>query len=249
MSEEVYPADFHYEEYRRRSFDPMKGSEWYQPHTEWPNIPEQIFKLPDYYSFDLATIRTEVLDIVTQQGLHPHQNGGYTGIALTAPSGLDRYSWWTKQGENGEEIFPNKKHFHPSSPPPSIHEFPYEIEQPYLTPGIKKLMRKFKSKITKVSIVRLQAKGAIVPHLDFPYYRTIRLHASIVTNPNMFYEYATGRYVIPADGNFYFLNAGVHHGVINNGNEDRINLSFNLNPDQSVLREHGFRKMVEECLL
>lgn len=249
MSDPVYPAEFSFHEYGKRKFDSTKGKEWYQPYTEWPAVKEQIVKLPSYYSFDFETIKRDVLNIVEEQKLHPHQNGGYEGIALTAPDNVDRYSWWTKQDESGAEIFPNRQHFDPNSPPPSIYEFPYTIEQSFMTPAIKGVMSKFKSTITKVSIVRLVSKGAIVPHLDFPYYRTIRLHTSIVTNPDMYYEYHNARYNIPADGSFYFLNAGVHHGVINNGDVDRINLSINLNLDPGILRQHGLGGMIEQCLI
>lgn len=256
MTEYVFPAKLSYEGFGKKPpfFDSTRGKEWYQPYTEWSRIPERIYKLPSYYSFNFETIKNDVLKIVEEQGLHPHQNGGYTGIALTAPANLEKYSWWTKQDKDGNEILPNKQFFFPHNfveekQPWPAHEFPYDLEQPFMTPAIKKLLARFKSPITKVSIVRLQARGAIIPHLDFPYYRTIRLHTSIVTNPHMSYEFHDSKHKIPADGNFYFLNAGEHHGIINHGYEDRINLSVNLNLDQDMLREHGFVGMIEKCLL
>lgn len=70
--------------------------------------------------------------------------------------------------------------------------------------------------------------GIIPPHIDFPYYKCIRVHAAITTNPDVVWEVEGDTFSIPADGNFYWFDTGRYHAVKNNGRSPRLVLSINI---------------------
>jgi hypothetical protein len=225
---------------------------WYAPNTQWPNRNDlKIVKLPECYSFDLCRIQQEVQQLLDQYKTIHNQNADYSGLSLTARHGSpDPLGDWLIKKNHGDYIdaLSDSKVFY-NRQLPDIVETPYDIETAAMTQAFKGIMEKFKSPITKVSLVKLAAGGAIVPHVDFPYYQAIRLHASIFTNDNMFYDVGGERFTVPADGNFYLLNAGIYHGVINEGTTDRINLNINLKLDLEQLKTHGLGNMLALGLL
>lgn len=237
--------------YYSKSFNKQFTDPWYQPYTKWPRVDLKIYKLPDYYSFDVQTVKKEISNILEQFSTTHDQNADYSGLSLTARTGnkdpLD--DWHIKRmaddsiNPKGDRIMYRNKML------PETVEKRYDFETRAMTPLIKKISEKFVSPISKISIVKLDANGAIVPHVDFPYYNGIRLHASIFTNENMWYDVEDERFQIPEDGQFYFLNAGLHHGVINEGSTSRINLNINLALDHTILAEYGLQYMIDNCLL
>jgi len=64
-----------------------------------------------------------------------------------------------------------------------------------------KVFKGFNFPISKASILELRAGGWLGSHVDFPYYHTIRLHASISGCANAWYEINGERFQIPEDGN------------------------------------------------
>ena len=64
--------------------------------------------------------------------------------------------------------------------------------------------------------------------LDFPYYKGIRLHATILGGENAYYEIAGEKFQIPADGNWYFIDTGKYHSIYNYGPNHRTTLNVNL---------------------
>ena len=239
------------QEYYSKSFDLDFPKPWYQPHTTWPMVDLKVYALPDYYSFDLAQVKNNLLELVDHFGTVSDQNADYSGLSLTARNGIEDplQDWHIKRLANNSIDSAGHRGMYRNQTLPEFVETPYDIETEAMTPVVKAIASKFKSSITKISLVKLEAGGAIVPHVDFPYYRGIRLHASMVTNDRMWYDIEGERFQIPADGKFYFFNAGLHHGVVNEGNHARINLNINLLLDQGVLAEHGLKYMIDHCML
>jgi hypothetical protein len=86
----------------------------------------------------------------------------------------------------------------------------------------------FKSRITKASLLELKSKGWLGAHVDFPYYKTIRLHTSIFGNENAWYEIEGQKIQIPQDGSWYFIDTGKYHSIWNHGPNSRVTLNVNL---------------------
>lgn len=235
--------------YYKKKIQPEFSAPWYKPHTEWPNIPLKIYKLPEYYSFDLQQVQVEITTLLDKFGTSHDQNADYSGLSLTAMQDADNplEDWHVRRRKDNSRM--SHSVMYKNRELPDFVERPYEIETNAMTPLVKTIAAKFKSAITKVNLVKLDAGGAIVPHLDFPYYQGIRLHASIFTNDQMYYDIENERFNIPADGNFYFFNAGKHHGVINQGQTDRINLNINLQLDVELLRKFGLQYLIDNQLL
>jgi hypothetical protein len=228
---------------------------WYSPNTEWPDVDLKIVQLPDYYAFDLEPVLNEVHQVLATHGTYyrpgKYENANYSGLSLTAREENDAplADWHVRVNDKGLIDVDHSIKLYKNDWLPDIVETPYKIETEAMLPAIKLLTAKFKSKITKVCLMKLEAGGAIVPHVDFPYYETIRLHASIFTNDQMHYDVEGQRFSIPANGKFYLLNAGKQHGVINEGSTDRLNLNINLKLDSDMLRSIGLQAMITQCLL
>jgi hypothetical protein len=86
----------------------------------------------------------------------------------------------------------------------------------------------FKHSISKASLLELRSKGYLGSHVDFPYYKGIRLHATISGGENAWYEINGEKFQIPADGNWYFIDTGKYHSVWNEGPDDRLTINVNL---------------------
>lgn len=237
--------------YYTKPLVPSISDPWYAPNTAWPKEHLKVYQLPETYSFDLELVKKEVLEIVKTFGTTVDQNADYSGLSLTAHSDYDNplEEWHVKRSPDNSINKLGDRRMYLNRTLPNTIETPYDIETEAMSDVIRQIVAKFKSKITKVSLVQLQPGGAIVPHLDFPYYNCVRLHASIVTNDQMWYDIENGRFQVPADGNFYFFNAGLHHGVINEGNTARINLNINVQLEQETLKQYGLKYMIDNCLL
>ena len=111
----------------------------------------------------------------------------------------------------------------------------------------EEVIRTFKCPAIRVRLTKLKPGKELVPHIDYdPSYAT-RIIIPIYTNDkviNQFWrkdEYF--EHHLPATGSAFFLNTGVKHSVINNGNTDRIALMFSLDGtqdiDQYIQKTHG----------
>lgn len=102
----------------------------------------------------------------------------------------------------------------------------------------EEIVNTFKCPAIRVRLTKLVAGKSLVPHIDYdPSYAT-RIIIPIITNEkviNQFWrkeEYA--EYHLPADGSAFFLNTGIKHNVVNNGDTDRIALMFSLDGTEDI---------------
>jgi hypothetical protein len=228
--------------------------QWFIPNTEWPDLDFKLIKLPAKYSFDLQRM---ISDIEQVAKAHPfihreekYKNTKYSGISLTTRGVSDdpMDDWWSRVDESGNPLVDHSQQLFEGKICLS-YEDGYQSNTPAMTQYIDEIISRFNSKITRVALMRVQGQGAITPHVDFPYYHCIRLHACISGGANTFLEVDKETFQIPEDGNFYMLDAGKTHGVINTGDANRINLNVNLIVPLDLLRTHGLRKIIEEGLL
>lgn len=111
-----------------------------------------------------------------------------------------------------------------------LDEKGFDKETDACSPYFKELLSRFSSPTTKVRFLEMLPNGFIPPHVDFPYYNGIRVHASLYSNPDVIWEVEGEQFTIPCDGNFYWFDTGRYHAVRNASKESRIVFSVNLSP-------------------
>lgn len=224
------------------NLDNIFYEKWYKPHTKWDVPSKKILKLSDYYSFDLDKLKKQVLEIQNNYGLKPFpikknstkKRMTYRGIGITSRknSSDPLYDSLHLYNSNGEidisDSFNQQSINNQNKKVVSLYERNFSEPTEIYTGYLSEILSKFKSPLTKCRFLELCPKGVITPHVDFPYYEQIRIHAVITTNENVFWEVEGEKFQIPADGNFYWFDTGRYHSVYNNGNTSRIVLSVNL---------------------
>ncbi len=214
------------------SIDTIKHSlpldEWYSSH---PKLPYNYFKLPARYSFDLSEMREHVESMNTvsiQASSNGRRFSKYRGLGFFAREESDSplEDHFVRRDEEYGQVFPDDLHLQDRLPKLYEDDFskPTEILDSYFT----KVFSVFNQPITKASVLELRAGGWLGSHVDFPYYKTIRLHASIRGCNNAWYEIEGERFQIPEDGHWYFIDTGKYHSIWNEGPAHRLTLNVNL---------------------
>jgi hypothetical protein len=234
---------------------------WYAPQTPWPKIRPAFLKLPHSYSFDLERAQAEFRKVAETYPLKPFEilsaegrrrpRRSYRGLGLTARAeaadplydALDLY------GPGGQPLsiyhtFAGYSEKRPGAEREiaTLDESGFALETSASTPFFHEILSRFKSPLTKVRFLELLPRGLIPPHVDFPYYQGIRVHATLESNPDVYWEVDGEQFQIPCDGNFYWFDTGRYHAVKNAGPSTRVVLSVNLsvyfNRDGSVRHSH-----------
>jgi len=218
------------------SIDTIKHSkpldEWY---TNYKKLPYNFFKLPDTYSFDLNEMRERVTTLLSNQNtisITKNKDGEkfnrYRGLGFYSRPNVNAplEDHFTRRDEALGTVYPDDLHLK--------NQLPILIENDFTQPTnildqyFNSVFGVFKSSISKASLLDLRPLGWLGAHVDFPYYKTIRLHASIFGNENAWYEVDGEKFQLPADGNWYFIDTGKYHSIWNNGPENRVTLNINL---------------------
>ena len=218
------------------SIDTIKHSKpldaWY---TDCKSLPYNFFKLPSTYSFDLDKMRRHVDNLLEQHqtiSITKNKDGDkfnrYRGLGFYSRQGSDTplEDHFIRRDELTGEVYPDDLHLNNNLPQLIENDFtnPTSILDDYFT----EVFGVFKSKISKASLLDLRPLGWLGSHVDFPYYKTVRLHASISGNENAWYEVNGERFQLPADGNWYFIDTGKYHSIWNDGRKNRVTLNINL---------------------
>ena len=218
------------------SIDTIKHSKpldaWY---TDCKSLPYNFFKLPSTYSFDLDKMRRHIDNLLEQHqtiSITKNKDGDkfnrYRGLGFYSRQGSDTplEDHFIRRDELTGEVYPDDLHLNNNLPQLIENDFtnPTSILDDYFT----EVFGVFKSKISKASLLDLRPLGWLGSHVDFPYYKTVRLHASISGNENAWYEVNGERFQLPADGNWYFIDTGKYHSIWNDGRKNRVTLNINL---------------------
>ena len=218
------------------SIDTIKHSkpldEWYADNKP---LPYNFFKLPDTYSFNLTEMRKHVGNLLEQQqtiSITKNKDGEkfnrYRGLGFySRPDSISPLEdHFVRRDELVGEVYPDELHL--NNKLPSLIENDFTSPTSILDDYFNKVFSVFKSKVSKASLLDLRPLGWLGSHVDFPYYRTIRLHASISGNKNAWYEVNGEKFQLPADGSWYFIDTGKYHSIWNSGRENRVTLNINL---------------------
>jgi quercetin dioxygenase-like cupin family protein len=209
-------------------------------------VPANFRRLPEQYSFDLGLVKAEAYVLSQRyefaklelgEGKKKHT---YRGLGLNARPEAEAplYDALKVFNDQGQQVSVNDHlstmaHTNVGAPLdiPKIEETGlFTVDTEACTPVFKQVLSKFRSQFNKVRLLELKPGGVLTSHIDYPYYRGIRLHAILTTNPDCWWEVAGERRQLPADGNFYWMDVGKHHAVWNLGDTSRMVLSVNLNP-------------------
>jgi hypothetical protein len=109
-------------------------------------------------------------------------------------------------------------------------------------PYMKEILEQFDGKAHRARFANLSAKSSVKPHIDYDTTYGIRLHIAVNTNDQC---YNGGwdkdgneiKFHIPADGSVWFINPGVKHYAINNGDSDRNHLIISVD-SQLILSQY-----------
>ena len=216
----------------------------YHPHTAWQPIARNYCRLPQCYSFDLDRLRRQVAEIEREHGFKPFKvkkdkakyRKTYRGIGITYRTGAEDplYDALRLFGTSGELDIGNSFEVQSIYKPAderrfvSLHERDFSEKNSLYSGYLKEILEKFSSPLTKVRILELLPRGLISSHVDFPYYEQIRVHATLETNADVWWEVDGERFQLPADGHFYWFDTGKCHAVWNDGDTSRVVLSVNL---------------------
>lgn len=206
--------------------------EWYK---EKPSLPYNFFKLPDQYAFDIDEMRFHLKDLITKQNtisILKNQEGGrfsrYRGLGFFSRPESDNplEDHFIRRDNNTGRIYPDDLHLNEKLP--DLYESDFTEPTMILDDYFRSVFEKFKSPISKASILELRSGGWLGSHVDFPYYKIVRLHASIWGSENAWYEVNGEKFQLPEDGNWYFIDTGKYHSVWNQGPEHRLTINVNL---------------------
>lgn len=241
-------------------------SPWYYPNTDWPSLTVKWLKLPSYYSFNLEKLREEFKKIEEEFKFHPfvinkegRQRITYQGISLTSRNnsfdpehdGLKLFGFDKDKNEielDIRDVFVQHwNKLNSKSLPPQLNEKIFDSKSKAYRGYFAEVIDRFHSKKTKCRILNLKPRGIISPHVDFPYYQQIRVHAALYTNEDTWFEVEGVKFKIPADGNFYWFDVGRHHAVCNNGKTDRITLSVNLSVYENYTNNDNLIDLINNC--
>lgn len=206
--------------------------EWYR---QYPKLPYNVFKLPEQYSFNLETMRSNVeklLETINTQSITKNSEGNrfsrYRGLGffsrIDSTSPLEDH--FIRRDRTLGQVYPDDLHL--NSRLPDLYEDDFTEPTAILDQYFQQVFSVFKSKISKASLLELRSGGWLGSHIDFPYYKTIRLHASIRGNENAWYEIDGEKFQLPQDGNWYFIDTGKYHSIWNEGPNHRLTLNVNL---------------------
>jgi hypothetical protein len=206
--------------------------DWY---LENPKLDYNFFKLPSLYSFDIKEMQSHISEILKKQNtisVSKNQKGEkfnrYRGLGFysKANSKSPLEDHFIRKDKNLGIVYADNLHLNDSLPELEEDDFVNTTE--IMNNYFKKIFSVFKSKISKASILELRSGGWLGSHVDFPYYKNIRLHAGIFGCENSWYEVNGEKFQIPADGNWYFIDTGKYHSVWNHGLDHRVTLNVNL---------------------
>jgi len=205
---------------------------WY---NDFPILPYNVFKLPENYSFDIHEMRDQINNIMSNTSTlsvkrdnDGRRYGRYKGLGFfsrkESKSPLEDH--FIRRDTDQGEVYSDNLYMNDRLP--NLYENDFTEKTSIYNDYFNTIFSKFRSSISKASILELKNKGFLASHVDFPYYKGIRLHATISGGENAYYEIAGEKFQIPADGNWYFIDTGKYHSVWNEGPEDRITINVNL---------------------
>lgn len=126
----------------------------------------------------------------------------------------------------------------------SEYYHPYYDERNYTKPTqycqgyINEFLHSFKSTSCRSAVVALHPGRFITKHFDIGAEYITRLQIPIITNKNAVIGVKTqggwNEYHLPADGSIFFINAGVEHYAINNGDDVRYQIRVCLESQEDL---------------
>ena len=205
---------------------------WYSEH---PKLKYAMFRLPSYYAFDLKEMQNNITQLLADHNTisiprnkEGKQYNRYKGLGFfsrkEATNPLTDH--FTRRDTKLGEVYPDDLHLQDNLP--NLYEDDFTTPTKIYNEYFQKVFSVFKNKISKASILELKSKGYLGSHVDFPYYKNIRLHATIFGGETAWYEIDGTRFQIPQDGHWYFIDTGKYHSIWNEGPSDRLTINVNL---------------------
>ncbi len=122
-------------------------------------------------------------------------------------------------------------------------------------PGLPKyfsyVLDQFRPFLHRSRLARLKPGGEVKPHIDYDTTYSIRLHIPIESNSKCFNGcFVKGENIalnLPADGGVWFVNQGLKHYALNNGETDRIHLILSVDSQKFISPEYLSKSLEMRC--
>lgn len=105
---------------------------------------------------------------------------------------------------------------------------------------MKKILSKFKGRVTRVRWAVANPGMKLKPHFDYDTVYAVRYHLPVLTNPDAVMcierDGKIQKVHAPVDGRTWFLNQGWKHWIENNGNTPRVHLIVSVIGQQDTMQ-------------
>lgn len=208
-----------------------KWQELYFPHTNFEQSKHNATVLPEKYNVNLEKLDEGIGSVLDKHNMIPYTIGdfkipGYYGLCFkTKPNsenplgeGLTSNIWTNNSAD---------------SPIDSNYTEKTDAWFSYLD----EIVEKFNGQVTQIRLIKLEAGHNLfskdeTPHIDYPWYRGIRLHICITPGIDYVWKVLGNDYHYTRSNSMIYLDTGKPHGAINShNNKDRYILNFNLIPN------------------
>tara|TARA_Y100000813_G_C24157980_1_gene350665 strand:+ start:610 stop:1191 length:582 start_codon:yes stop_codon:yes gene_type:complete len=108
-----------------------------------------------------------------------------------------------------------------------------KLNEEYQGTYVEDILNTFKSKYTRVRIIKKKPGSYILPHIDYDTTYSVRYYIPLQTNPWAMTAVQNNEVIdvmnLEADGSMYFVNPGLPHSAWNFGKEDDIRMVVSVN--------------------
>ena len=121
---------------------------------------------------------------------------------------------------------------------PKADERYYNKIKEEVPPYLREVLESFPN-AHRTRFAKLAPNSIVKPHIDYDTLYGVRLHIALDTNDNCYNggwdkEGNEVKFHIPADGSVWFINPGVKHYAVNNGNTPRNHLIISLDSQEAL---------------
>ena len=230
-------------------YDVNKWQELYQPHTDYQISKFNVTDLPDKYNIDLNRLDEGIKNTLQNFQMIPYTvDAGKAGV-IKVPG---YYGLCFKCKKSSKEPLSEglSSNVHTHSNKNEQIDLEYTEKTPAWFDYLDEVVSKFRGNVTQIRLIKLEAGHNLLSreqtsHLDYPWYRGIRLHLCITPGVDYVWRVLGKDYHFERSEKLRYLDVGKPHGAVNQHNEvDRFVLNINLAPKLDLHIDEQIEKQI-----
>ena len=209
-------------------------NKWQELYTDYQPSKHNVVGLPNKYDINLDEIDSGIKDVLNNFQMIPYTVDSPVGKhVVPGYYGLCFKSTLNSKDPLGQGLSSNV-HSHKTIDSPIDIE--YTEKSPAWFPYLDEVVSKFKGQVTQIRLIKLEAGHDLLSqektaHIDYPWYRGIRMHICITPGADYTWRVLGKDYSFTRSNKMFYLDTGKPHGAVNShNNNDRYVLNFNLIP-------------------